>query len=659
MCGLAGIVDFESRPAEGLLRRMLPLLRHRGPDAFGIYRDSQAGLAHARLRIIDLQGGDQPVHNEEETVWLVYNGEIFNYPELRQSLADKGHHFYTRTDTEVIVHLYEERGPQLFEELNGQYALALWDRARQRLLLGRDRLGIRPLYYHLSPNKIHFGSEIKALLADPQIPRRLQLETLADIFTCWAPLGSETPFEGIQQIPPGHWAVFSREGLDIQSYWRLSFGAPEDDGRPLNHYVEALEALLSDSTRIRLRADVPVGAYLSGGLDSTTLTGLVKKRFNNRLQTFSVGFSDERFDESVFQNQAAAILNTDHHVVRCAEADIGRAFPRVVWHGETPLLRTAPAPLYLLSALVRDQGFKVVLTGEGADELFAGYDVFKEDQIRRFWARQPWSEQRPRLLARLYPDIFTERTGAALRKKFFQRNLLDLENPAYSHSIRWENTASIKQFFSAQVQGLLRGKEDLPARFSKALPLDFWSWDSLARAQYIEITIFLTNYLLSSQGDRMTMAHGVEGRYPYLDYRVVEFAARLPAHCRLRGLHDKVVLRKLADRFIPPPLARRPKQPYRAPISRCFLGPSAPEYVRDLLSAGTLREAGYFDPVKVAYLVKKAERQGGFLASERENMALVGILSTQLIHEQFVKNFPAPAGRETGKVMIQGAKGVA
>lgn len=653
MCGIAGIIDFNAIPSESLLRRMLGLIRHRGPDAFGLYADSQAGLAHARLSILDLAGGDQPIHNEDQSLWLVYNGEIFNYPELREGLIRDGHRFYTRTDTEILVHLYEEKGTDLFKDLNGQFAFALWDKTRQRLILGRDRLGVRPLFYQAGNGRLVFGSEIKALFADPGVPRRIDLQTLADIFTAWVPLGEETPFEGIRQIPPGRFATFSSGGLKVTPYWRPSFSEKEEDEKPADHYLEPLKALLEDAVRIRLRADVPVGAYLSGGLDSTYITSLVKRRFDNRLRTFSVGFRDERFDESLYQDQAAAALNTDHRAVQCTDRDIGQSFPRVVWHAESPLVRTAPAPLYRLSRLVRDNGFKVVLTGEGADEIFAGYDIFKEDRIRRFWARQPQSKWRPRLFSRLYPDIFPENDGKALafRMGFFRRGLDQTEDPAYSHRVRWDNTAQIQNFFTKEVSGFLDGQASFRERFLSRLPADFMSWDPLSRAQYIELTTFLPNYLLSSQGDRMAMAHAVEGRYPFLDYRVVEFAARIPPRFRLSGLKEKVILRQAAAEVIPSELARRPKRPYRAPISRCFLGPGSEAYVRGLLSEQQVKRAGYFDPLKVSKLVQKGDRQQGFLASERENMALVGIISTQLVHEQFIENFPGQI-EEPGNIKV-------
>ncbi len=643
MCGICGIVDFSGRTLdEGLLRRMLGLIRHRGPDAFGIYMDDVAGLGSTRLSIIDLHGGDQPIHNEDDSLWIVCNGEVFNYVELRPDLEARGHKFTTNTDTEVLLHLYEEKGPAMLHDLNGQFGLALWDARRKQLLLARDRMGIRPLFYKLDGPRITFASEMKAIFADPMAQRALDPMTLADVFTCWTPVGDHTPFEGIRQVMAGHYAVIIPEGIETQRYWQIPFGRQRDDGRPFSEWREELKDLLQDACRIRLRADVPVGAYLSGGLDSTYTSSLVKNYFNNELSTFSVSFSDSRFDEAPFQMKAVQSLGTDHRMIKCTDNDIGEIFPDVVWHAETPLLRTAPAPLFQLSQLVRENNFKVVLTGEGSDELFAGYDIFKEDRIRRFWARQPESKARPKLFARLYPDIFghADSRAAVFLENFFKKGLSQVDSPAYSHMIRWENTALLKGFFSGELQEKSTKADAFIDRFTAALPADFLAWDPLSRAQYTECTLFLSNYLLSSQGDRMAMAHAVEGRFPFLDYRVVEFATRVPPHYRLRGLKDKFILREAAADLVPRELAYRQKQPYRAPVSRCFFGDHKLDYVDELLSEESLRAKGYFHPGRVSKLVDKIRRQEGRLLSERENMGLIGILSTQLLDELFIRNFP-------------------
>jgi asparagine synthase (glutamine-hydrolysing) len=645
MCGIAGIINFKNREEMlPLLEQMTELLHHRGPDAKGYYSNGPAGLAHARLSIIDLDTGDQPIANEDKTVWVVFNGEIFNYPELRNDLKLKGHSFSTRTDTEVLVHLYEELGTDMFKELNGQFAFALWDAKKETLLLGRDRVGIRPLFYYLDNQRLIFGSEIKAIFADNRIPRKIDTETLADIFTCWSSFGANTTFENIFQVPPGHYALFTRNGLEIDRYWQLTFNPDnENKNKSVDDWALELNTLLKDAARIRLRADVPVGCYLSGGIDSTYISSLVKNNFNNRLRTFSVAFQEKRFNEAVFQDIATQSLKTDHSTIHCSNQDISRLFPKVIWHTETPLLRTGPVPLFQLSGLVRKNNFKVVLTGEGADEIFAGYNIFKEDKVRRFWAKNPDSALRPKLLERLYPYIFSRNDGRAktFLKNFFKKSMQETSIPFYSHLPRWQNTFTLKNFFSKDLLAQTGGSESCVEnrfynKFINSLPPEFMSWAPLSRAQYIESTIFMSNYLLSSQGDRMAMGNSVEGRYPFLDHRVIEFAGTIPPKYRMNGLQEKFILKRAAKNLIPDELVNRPKQPYRAPISESFFGKTAPGYVAELLSENAIKEKGYFDHEKVSRLVAKCSRNQGNLLSERENMAIVGILSTHLIDEMYL-----------------------
>ena len=656
MCGIAGIINFNSpEDKQDLLKNMISLMQHRGPDASGIFMDGPAGLAHARLSIIDLTGGDQPIHNEDKTLWVVFNGEIFNYPELRQSLIEKGHKFYTNTDTEVLIHLYEDHGPNMLQFLNGQFAFAIWDKKEDKLFLARDRVGIRPLFYHQNSNRMVFGSEIKAIFTDNSIQRSLNPEIISDIFTAWTPMENGTPFKGIYQLPPGHYAEFSNQGLNIQSYWKVSFKDSESsDNYSLLDWKDRLQNLVLDAARIRLRADVPVGAYLSGGIDSTYTSSLVKRNFNNKLNTFSVTFTDNRFDEASYQRKAICDLKTKHHEIRCSENDIGKEFPKIIWHTEMPIFRTAPTPLYFLSKLVRDNDFKVVLTGEGADEIFAGYNIFKEDRVRRFWAKHPDSKMRPRLLEKLYPYIFANADARTrtFQQNFFKKGISETDSPVYSHMLRWQNTNQLKNFFNDDFRIQMLDIQGFVEKYQATLPSDFMKWHPLSRAQFTEINLFLSNYLLSSQGDRMAMANSIEGRYPFLDHRVIEFAATVPTRFRLNGLTEKYILKEAARGYIPQELIDRPKQPYRAPISRCFFGKDAPGFVNEMLSEETIKKAGYFNHKKVSKLVEKCRRQDGNLLSERENMGVVGILSTQLLDDQFIQNFPYETAKKPKNLKI-------
>ena len=645
MCGIAGILNLKEREPVGEreLRQMLALIRHRGPDEFGIYLDPKVGLGSARLSIIDLSGGQQPISNEAGTLWIVFNGEIFNYRELRSELQSRGHRFQTQTDTEVLLRLYEESGPDCLSRLNGQFAIAIWNAQEHSLFLARDRLGVRPLFYTVSRGRLIFGSEIKAILAEGSVCAEIDPGVLDQVFTFWSPLSPRTIFREINEVPPGHYLRACEGEIALSDYWQLRFplaaATARDNPKASQECLDEFSNLLIDAAQIRLRADVPVGAYLSGGLDSSTICSLVCNYTTNRLATFSIAFSDRQYDERSYQRQMADFLGTEHQVVSVTDAEIGRVFPQVVWHTEVPLMRTAPAPMFLLSKLVQDSGLKVVLTGEGADEFLAGYDIFKEAKIRRFWARRPDSKRRPTLLNRLYGDIPDfAKTNNSFLSNFFREDLLQTDSPVYSHAVRWRNNRRSCRFFSDEARHSIG--QQASKLIDEQLDRDFGKWDGLARAQYLEAKIFLSQYLLSSQGDRVAMAHAIEGRYPFLDYRVVEFCNRLPANLKLRGLTDKYLLRKLGQRWLPPEICCRPKRPYRAPIHRSFFTRPALDYVRELLSPARLKRSALFAPAAVTQLVRKIEEARPI--GQTDDMALVGVISTELLHEQFVSGFRMP-----------------
>ena len=616
---------------------MLGQVRHRGPEAAGLFVDDLVGLGHARLSIVDLAGGLQPLTNEDQSLWLVCNGEIFNHVELRAALENRGHHLRTHSDSETILHLYEEMGADCVHELNGQFAFALWDHNHRRLMLARDRLGIRPLYYTVTNGVLIFGSEIKALLTYPNIERELDLVGLGHVFTSWSPVPPRTMFKNIRALRAGHILQASPEELQDRQYWRLQFPAAGQERRmDRREAADELRALLLDATRLRLRADVPVGSYLSGGLDSSIVTALARRYTTNVLQTFSVAFSDAEFDERPYQEEVADLLGTEHHTIECQPADIARVFPEVVWHAETPLLRTGPAPLYMLASLVRKHGFKVVLTGEGSDEFLLGYDIFKETRVRAFWARERQSKLRPRLLRKLYqhiPDLAVP--SQAYLEAFFGNGLDRVDEPDFSHMLRWANTARLYRYFTAEVRSQIgdAARADLERLIAEQDP----QWNILARAQFNEVTTFLEPYLLASQGDRVAMAHAVEGRFPFLDYRVVEFNNSLPPGQKLVGLHEKALLKEAVSDLLPAAILHRLKKPFRAPIRAAFVGPAEPEYVRDLLDPAHVAADGIFRPEAVWWLYERARAQGRM--SETENMALVGIISFALFKYAFWDGF--------------------
>jgi asparagine synthase (glutamine-hydrolysing) len=642
VCGIAGALLVAGQDALPDPARMIATLRHRGPDGTGYLRSPACALASARLSIIDLETGDQPVANEDESVWTALNGEIFNYIELRAELKSRGHQFRTRSDTEVIVHAYEEYGDRFVERLSGQFAIALWDVRRQRLILARDRVGIRPVFYARVGGHLLFASEVKAILAVAPAAAALDEQGLAQVFTFWGTVGQRTVFKGIRSLPAGHLLVVEKGSERLEKYWDWTF--PQGAGRTdlsMEEAAEELHALLTGVVRQQLRSDVPVGAYLSGGLDSSGIAALARESVGT-LQTFSLTFEDPEFDESGYQRQMAEHLGVRHSSIRCTTRDIGDIFPELIWHTETPLLRTAPAPLMLLAQHVHSEGFKVVLTGEGADEVFGGYDLFKEGKIRRFWATQADSAWRPLLLSRLYP--YLSRSPVANRhfaRLFFGQGLHELENPFYAHVTRWSTTRGIFKLLSPEMQqSLVSAKPE--DELARQLPAQFDTWSALGRDQYIEVKTLLEGYLLSSQGDRASMAHSVEGRVPYLDHRVIEFANSLSPRYKLRGLREKVLLRRALSPILPESIRNRAKQPYRAPDSRSFFQGDRPlPYVQELLSESNLRRSGYFHPQAVDRLLDKC-RTGRALGAG-DNMAFVAVLSTLLLHEHFLGGRAAKA----------------
>jgi asparagine synthase (glutamine-hydrolysing) len=589
-----------------------------------------------RLSIIDLAGGNQPMLDETGDFAISFNGEIFNYIEIREALEAKGSRFKTRSDTEVILELYKAKGEAGVEDLVGDFAFAIWDRRRQRLVLARDRMGVRPLYWSRTRDRLYFASEIKALLAADAVEARPDPIGIDQLFTLWSPIAPRTVFKDIQQLPPGHLMIATPGSVEVRRYWRLSYPTAEEDaGLAVDEgaIAEELRGLLADATRIRLRSDVPVGAYLSGGLDSSIIATLASDVVAERLTTFSVTFESGEFDESAFQAQMAETLRTAHASIACETSAIGAMFPEVVRHIEQPVLRTAPAPLYQLSDFVRRRGYKVVLTGEGADEVFAGYDIFKEAKVRAFCARQPGSAWRPRLFGRLYPYLpALQAQSPAYLNAFFGMALDRTGDPLFSHLPRFETTSKAKVFFSGELKAALAGYDAL-AELRDDLPADFRSWTPLAQAQYLETAYLLPGYILSAQGDRVAMAHGVEGRFPFLDHRVVEFGARIPSRMKLKALREKHILRESLGSRLPPAIGCRPKQPYRAPDSASFFGAGAPAYVTERLSHAAVASAGLFDSVAVAKLARKCAA-GGALGF-RDNTALVGVISGQLWSETF------------------------
>jgi asparagine synthase (glutamine-hydrolysing) len=644
MCGISGILAFDGNPARLAPKRleaMREALAHRGPDGSGAYVETSTpgvALLHRRLSIIDLEGGRQPLANEDDTVRVIFNGEIFNYVELGRELAGRGHRFRTRSDTEVLVHLYEELGDDFVHRLNGQFAIALWDTRRRRLLLVRDRPGILPLYYCERDGELLFGSEIKAILAALPTPPDVSADALRDVTTLWAPLGPSTLFKDIVEVEPGQMVIVDRGRghAATRNYWTWRLAMPDEVSRQTEAAAaEELAALLDDATRLRLRADVDVGAFLSGGLDSSVLVGLMARAAGSRLRTFSVGFSDPELDESGYQRLVVQALGGRHSQVCVPVSDVAIRFPDVIRATEVPVTRTGSAPIHALAEHVRSAGCKVVLTGEGADEVLGGYDLFKEANVRAFCARQRGSRWRPYLLKRLYPS-FTIGTASSPVAAYVGALDGNPADPGFSHEMRWAAGPAVEALFAPDFLAGCSAATPAERAVDRFGP-DLAGRTLLQRAQLLEARTLMSGYLLNSQCDRMLMAHSVEGRFPYLDHRVIEFANRLDPRLKMRGLREKVLLKQVARGLVPDAIRRRPKQPYRGPDARVFFGPGRPAYVEDLLSPRTLAAWGYFNPARVAHLTARLDAAiaNGRPISHRDSLAFLTVLSTHLWHAHF------------------------
>jgi asparagine synthase (glutamine-hydrolysing) len=658
VCGIAGIKEATSDvPSMDVLLSMAGELEHRGPDGVGVLLDPGVALVNTRLSVIDVASGDQPLSDDSGRYWVVQNGEIYNHIELRAELESFGHRFSTRCDTEVIAHAYARWGVACLHRFIGPFAIAIWDRHERSLLLARDRFGVRPLFLAERGSRTVFSSEIKALLRHPAVERTLDPVGIVDTYTVWSPLPDRTAFAGVRELPPGTYLRIDAQGrTDERAWWQLQF-EPRGTRRAVDQeqLADELEELLVDATRLRLRADVPVATYLSGGLDSSTITALATTHGAQPPQCFGLRFSDVRYDEGPEQQRVATALGVELDQITVDAADIAAALPRVVELSEAPLLRTAPAPMLMLSGKVRAAGYKVVLTGEGADELFAGYDVFREAQIRRFWARNPNSQMRPRLLERIYPWLNRSTTAVpSFARQFFGTALDRHDDPLFSHRVRITATQRCLRFLAPHHVTSALENADTTARLLAMLPSDFDKLSTLAQAQQIEILTFLQGYLLHSQGDRMLMGNSVEGRFPFLDHRVAEFAARLPDTFRLCGLHDKALLRRVAKRVVPHDIASRPKQPYRAPVAAALVGPDSPDYVERLLSPERIAGAGFLRPDVVQLLLTKCRRNLDGGVSEMDEMALVGALSIQLLHDVFIANPPPPRAPHADRIVRHG-----
>lgn len=635
MGAIAGSLDLTagSAPPPGRVEAMLAAMAHRGHAALPVVE--QPGLALGALgrapgaAALAAAGG----------LLLALDGAVFNGAELRRALGADAAGIPDGDPAALVLALYRRHGEDFLDRLNGDFALALWDGRRRRLLLARDRAGVRPLFHARVGGRLWFASEAGALLqACPEL-RSLDPEAVAETFVYWAPVEPASAFRGVHSLPPGHRLAIEAGGRErLEPWWDWEFpaaGTPPPFASP-DEAAEALLALLDDAVGVRMQGTAP-GVYLSGGLDSAALAALAVRRHGGGLQSFSLAFAEAGFDESAEQAGLAAALGIESRTLAIDGAQIGEAFPRFMRHVQMPVLRTAGAPLMLLAQAAREAGCHAVLTGEGADEVFAGYDLFREAKIRRWWARQPDSSWRPLLLARLYEwlDAASPVGSPALARGFFGRHQAGHARPAFAHLTRWGTSQRALAFLAPELRERWRGR-DVAARYEAALPAASAGWAPLARDQYIEAKSLLGAHLLPAQGDRPAGACGLETRLPFLDHRLIGFGNTLPPRWKLRVLEEKHLLRRALAGVVPEGVRRRRKQPYRAPDAASFFRAGEPlEYVAALFTPQRLEASGLFDADACLRLLEKCRRgrAGGFA----DNQAFVGILSTLLLDEAFVR----------------------
>lgn len=589
MCGICGIATRESGQIDSaVLQYMCNTLTHRGPDDEGYYTNAGIGLAMRRLSIIDLDGGHQPISNEDQTIWLIFNGEIYNYRELRHDLLEKGHTFRTQSDSEVIIHAYESYGEQCLEYLNGMFGFAIWDENKRRLLLARDRLGIKPLYFWATNDRIIFGSELKALLAYPDTPREIDPIALDHLLTLEYIPSPRTIFTGVSKLEPGHYLLWEDGRCQTASYWTIPTGLhiPEDE----NECVEQLRELVNSAVRLQLVSDVPLGAFLSGGIDSSTIVASMSLAAPGTVRTFSIGFGDATYNELPYAREVAAAFGT-HHEEEILQPDIADLAEKLIRHLDEPLADFSILPTYLVSKLAR-QHVKVALSGDGGDELFGGYDTYVAQQADRFYGRLPKG-----IRQNVLPNIFDKLPPQPAKKGLINKAKRFVEGGALSADLqhtRWMifmQEADKNQLYHPDLRADVNGHsaELLLHHFEQA-----GARDALAQQQYVDIKTYLADNILTKV-DRMSMAVSLETRVPLLDHRIVEFALNLPPHLKLHHGRTKVILRRAMEDRLPQSVLNKPKQGFSIPLKNWLCGPLRP-MMTDLLAPDSIRGSGYFNP---------------------------------------------------------------
>jgi asparagine synthase (glutamine-hydrolysing) len=593
MCGIAGKFNFDvSSPIDrGCLAAMTDAVAHRGPDADGFYVAPGIGLGHRRLSIIDLSSGQQPMTNEDGTIWVVFNGEIYNFMEVRAVLQQAGHHFRTRSDTEVIVHAYEQWGENAVQRFRGMFAFAVWDEPKRRLLLVRDRLGIKPLYYAVTPAGVTFGSEIKSILQDRDVPQQWSPEALDMYLALLYVPTPRTIYQHIDKLPPGHWLVAENGRVTVRQYWDLTFTGDGDPARE-DEYLERLGELVTEAVRIRLLSEVPLGAFLSGGVDSSVVVAAMVGAASSRVLTSSVGFNEEGFNELESAREVAAFLGCDIHE-KVVQPDVADLLPKLAWHFDEPFADSSAIPTYYVSAVARER-VTVALSGDGGDELWAGYARHSVEHWEAS-ARRWLGASAGHVVGRLGHLVPLGIKGArSLRHLALTSSNACAQKHAYG---QFESGARSSLYHRDFLHAL--GTTDSLAGFRQAYE-SCQSADPLDRALYVDVKTYLVDDILTKV-DKMSMAVSLEARVPLLDHLLLEFAATVPSALKLKNGRRKHLLRRHLETKIPPAIVDRPKHGFTVPIHEWLRGPLA-AMVGDLLFDGRLRSRGLFDQSAVERL---------------------------------------------------------
>jgi len=638
VCGIAGVVDREGRTplSEHPVHRMLESIAHRGPDECRAAEAGGAVLGTARLALVDKPTSQQPMADPSGRYLLSFNGEIYNHRELRDELSSRGVVFRTSGDTEVLLHTLVCWGVDGLRRLKGQFAVAWWDSDERELLLARDRFGIVPLFWTApAAGQLAFASEVKALRAGG-FPTSLSVRDVVDSGALWGIHPGRSVFAGVSSVAPGGFVLHRHDRQTAGRYWDFRF-ADERDTSTLDEQALRLSELLLTAVERRVPAYGDPAVLLSGGLDSSAVLALLRgARSEGRINSYSIQFARAALNEATYQSVAVDAFQTFHSSITCDDASVAKTLVETIEHTELPLVRTAPASSIALAARIEQDGTRAVLSGEGADELLCGYDLFKVADIRDRWSRDPSSAHWPSQLEQVMGH--QRDLGRAVERAFYEHGLDRRSDPLFSHLNRWSAAFKITQYLAPEWRSTV-SLEDLYAEVRSRLPEEYAAWSAVEQAQYLEVTYFLATSLLASQCDRPYMAHSIEARYPFLDEDVVDFALTLPQESKLAGLDEKRVLKQAVGGAVPDPIIRRVKQPYTAPEGDVFRSEAGRELIATYLSADALTTHGVFDPARVAWLVRKLDRS---VTSFHDDLALLWILSTQVLAQRYgVDDVPA------------------